>query len=124
MEEHGWDLKAMDTHNRLMLTQHACESRLEFLENHKWKVDQWSTSVMYTSFWGTGKATLQFGNCYSEGEVTILLDDNEIAKSKRNEIKSSVTFNVADGSTLAIKTDNRAIIQLFRLDLECGKSMI
>ena len=74
--------------------------------------------------WGTGKATLEFGNCYNEGQVTVLLDDNEIAKSKEGEFKSKVTFDVADGSTLTIKTDNKAIIRLFRLDLECGKSMI
>ena len=124
MEEHGWDLKAIDQHNRLMLNQKSCENRLEFLKTNKWIVDQWSTSAVTTSFWGSGQVTLEFGNCYNEGVVTVLLDDNEIAKSKRNEYISSVTFNVADGSTLAIKTDDRAIIQLFRLDLECGKAII
>ena len=123
MEEHGWDLNAIDQHNRLMLNQHSCENRLGFLKANKWIVDQWSTSAITTSFWGPGQATLEYGNCYNEGVVTVLLDDNEIAKSKRNEYISSVTFNVADGSTLAIKTDDRAIIQLFRLDLECGKEM-
>ena len=124
MEEHGWDLKEVDKNNRLMLSQHACNNHLEFLKNNKWIVEQWSTSVISTSFWGTGKATLQYGNCFNEGEVAIFLDDNEIAKSKRGEYISKVTFNVEEGSTLAIKTDDKAIIRLFRLDLECGKHMI
>ena len=124
MEEQGWDVKAMDMDNRLTLTQQACENRLDFLKHNDWVLEQWSASAMSTSFWGTGKATLEFGNCYKEGVVTILLDDNEIAKSKRGEFHSRVTFDVADGSTLTIKTDNKAIIRLFRLDLECGKSMI
>ena len=121
MEEHGWDLDALDKDNRLMLTKHACRSQLEFLKSNKWTVEQWSTSAISTSFWGTGQATLTFGNCYNEGEITILLDDTEIAKSKRNEYKSKVTFNVEDGSTLTIRTDDKAIIRLFQLDLTCGK---
>ena len=124
MKEHGWDVKNMDMDYRLTLTKHACENRLDFLEKNKWVVEQWSTTAMTTSFWGTGEATLEFGNCYKEGEITILLDDTEIAKSKRGEFKSKVSFNVTDGSILTIKTDDKAIIRLFRLDLECGKSMI
>ena len=124
MKEHGWDVTDIDMDNRLTLTQHACENRQDYLKDNGWVVRQWSTSAMTTSFWGTGKATLEFGNCNKEGEVTVLLDDNEIAKSKIGEFKSKVTFNVEDGSTLAIKTDDKAIIRLFRLDLECGKLMI
>ena len=114
----------MDMDNRLMLTQHACNNQLEILKANNWVVQQWTTSAMTTSFWGTGKATLEFGNCHNQGEVTIILDDNEIAKSKGGEFKSKVTFDVADGSTLTIKADDKAIIRLFGLDLECGKSII
>ena len=124
MEEHGWDLENIHPNDRLMLTRHACHRNLEFLRSNNWIVEQWSTAVISTSFWGTGKATLEFGNCYDKGEVTILLDDNEIAKSKRGEYSSKVTFNIDEGSTLAIKTDDKAIIRLFKLELECGKPMI
>ena len=124
MEEHGWDFKAMDKENRLMLTQRQCDSRFDYLKNNKWIVERWSTSAISTSFWGTGKATLEYGNCYNEGEVTILLDGNEIAKSKSGEFISNVTFNVEEGTTLAIETDDRAIIRLYQLDLECGKSIL
>ena len=84
-------------------------------------VQQWSATMISTEFWGVGAATLEFGNCNNEGEVTVLLDDGEIAKSKLNEDMSNVTFNVDEGSILTIRADDKAIIRLFSLELKCGK---
>ena len=121
MEEHGWDLTAINKDTRLVLTQSACEKRLNILESHSWMVQQWSATMISTEFWGVGAATLEFGNCNNEGEVTVLLDDGEIAKSKLNEDMSNVTFNVDEGSILTIRADDKAIIRLFSLELKCGK---
>ena len=121
MREHGWDLTAINADTRLVLTERACDKRLDFLESHKWKVQQWSTASISTSFWGVGTATLEYGNCNNAGDVTILLDDSEIAKSKINEEMSNVTFNVDEGTILTIRANDRAIIRLFNLELKCGK---
>ena len=121
MKEHGWDLTAINADTRLVLTQSACEKRLHTLESFKWMDQQWSTAWISTSFWGVGSATLEFGNCNNAGDVTVLLDDGEIAKSKINVDMSNVTFNVEHGSVLTIRANDKAIIRLFSLELKCGK---
>ena len=121
MEVHGWDLTAIKEDTRLVLTQSACVKLLDILESHKWMDQNWPTTSISTSFWGVGSATLEFGNCNNAGDVTVLLDDVEIAKSKLNEYMSSVTFNVDEGSVLTIRANGRAVIRLFSLEFKCGK---
>ena len=82
---------------------------------------QWSTAWISTSFWGVGSATLEFGNCNNAGDVTVLLDGGEIAKSKVSDDMSSVTFNFDEGSVLNITANGKAIIRLFSLESKCGK---
>ena len=45
----------------------------------------------------------------------------KIAKSKSVGGDLTATFNVEEGSLLEIKADNRAIIRLLDLQIECGK---
>ena len=124
MEQNGWDLNNSYQKKRLVLTENACWNLLKTIDQFKWIVQQWSTATISTSFWGDGRATLEFGNCNQEGRVTVLLDGKEIGNSTLNKRSSSVSFNVAKGSILQVKTDHRAVIRLFDLKLECGEKII
>ena len=121
MQENGWDLSNSYEDNRLVLTKNACWNLLKTIDQFKWVAQQWTTSTVSTSFWGDGRAKLEFGNCNVEGQVKVLLDGKEIGNSTIGKKRSSVSFNVANGSNLTIQADDRSVIRLFNLDLECGK---
>ena len=121
LEENGWVLDSKPMYDRLVFTHRGCWDLLDTIDKHKWMVQQWSTTAISTDFWDNGKATLQFGNCNNEGQVTILLDGTEIARSDLGKERTTVTFNVDERSNLTIKTDDRSVIRLFHLKLDCGK---
>ena len=121
MEQNGWDLNNSYQKKRLVLTENACWNLLKTIDQFKWIVQQWSTATISTSFWGDGRGTLEFGNCNQEGRVTVLLDGKEIGNSTIGKKRTSVSFNVVKGSNLTIQADDRSVIRLFNLDLECGK---
>ena len=123
MIENGWDLQNSYQDKRLVLTENACWNLLNTIDKFKWMIQPWTTSTISTSFWGDGRATLDFGNCNVEGRVTVLLDGKEIGNSSIGNKITSVSFNVANGSTLAIEADDRSVIRLYDLRLECGKQM-
>ena len=123
MVENGWDLTNIDTAKRLTLMDQTCMNILNDIDKFKWMVQDWLASTISTSFWSDGKATLRFGNCNNAGRVFVLLDGTEIANSTHHS-PTTVNFNVADGSTLTIKTDNLSIIRLFDLKLECGEQIL
>ena len=114
MEENGWNLENIKRTRRLALNDQSCMNRLDKIEKHKWMVTQWSTSSIATSFWDQGKATLEFGNCNNQGRVTVLLDGEVIANSTLNTESTIVAFNVVQGSTLTIQTDDLSIIKMIR----------
>ena len=123
MEDSGWDLKSIDKRTRLVLPDETCKEKLMNVANdYNWLVQGWTNSAISTTFWGRGRAKLTFGNCNNEGEVSVLLDGKEIKKSKPNGEKTTVSFDMKEGSNLTITTDNRSIIKLIRLKLKCGAS--
>ena len=121
MNENGWDLDTEKMEDRLVLTKSVCRNVRDTIDKYKWVVQQWSSTAISTSFWDHGRATLMFGNCNYEGQVTILLDGTEIAKSDLGKRRTTVTFNVDERSNLTITTDDRSVIRLFHLKLDCGK---
>ena len=121
MFEAGWDLGNVEEGGRLVLPWRTCDKDLHRIKDDPWIVQQWSPSTISTTFWSNGRATLAFNNCNKEGEVTIVVDGTEIAKSKPVGGETIAAFNVEEGTVLEIKADNRAIIRLHGLDLECGK---
>ena len=121
MKENGWDLDTEMMNYRLVLTDGGCRNVLHTINEYKWMVQKWSSTALTTSFWDHGRATLMFGNCNYEGQVTILLGGTEIAKSDLGKRRTTVTFNVDERSNLTIKTDDRSVIRLFHLKLDCGK---
>ena len=121
MKEGGWDLKNIKEKERLVLPGQTCEAAVDLIEKHSWFVQQWAPSVISTTFWGSGRVNLKFNNCNNQGEVTILVDGTEISKSKSVGGDSTAAFNVEEGTIVEIKVDNRGIIQLIDLQIECGK---
>ena len=122
MEENGWNLEQINKELRLVLPGENCDwNLLTKINEFNWIVEGWSNSMIFTTFWGYGKAELKFGNCNHDGEVSVVVDGKEITNSKPNGKETIATFNVAEGSNLTIKADNRAIIKLFGLKIECGK---
>ena len=121
MIEGGWDIGNVEDRERWVLPGQSCDDSLDRIDKHPWIKQQWSPTTISTKFWSTGRATLAFNNCNKEGEITILVDGREVAKSKPVGEATAAAFNVDEGTVLEIKADNRAITRLLRLYLACGK---
>ena len=125
MTENGWDFsKIINPDRRLVLPRYECNyNLLDTIAKHNWIMRGWLPSMISATFWAKGRVQLLFGNCNVDGEVTILVDGTEIEKSKPDGKQTNATFNVDEGSKLIIKADNRAIIKLFDIDIECGNEL-
>ena len=121
MIEGSWDLKNIDEKERLVLPGGTCYKIVNQINEYPWFVQKWIPSSISTTFWGSGRVSLTFDNCNNQGEVTIHVDGTEIAKSKLVGGETTASFNVEEGTVLEIKVDNRAIINLLDLQIECGK---
>ena len=121
MKEGGWDLDNILEKERLVLPGQTCKKKLDYINTYKWLVQKWEQSMISTTFWGSGRVVLKFNNCNNEGEVTVLVDGTEIAKSKSVGDDTTATFNVAEGTVLTIQADNRSIIRITDLKIECGE---
>ena len=121
MKEGGWDLESIDEKERLVLPRQTCFKLVDEIGAHPWLVQRWIPNMISTAFWGSGRVSLKFNNCNNQGEVTILVDGTEIAKSKSVGGETTASFNVEEGTVLQIKADNRAIIEIKDLQIECGK---
>ena len=120
MEQNGWNMTSIST-DRLVLPDESCADKWWFqTDGSNWMTQGWSTTMISAEFWGPGRVDLTYGNCYQHGEVTVLVDGNEVGRSKPNGIETKAIFNVAEGSTMTIQTDSRSIINLFDLDIKCG----
>ena len=124
MKEGGWDLGNIDEKERLVLPRETCDAALDRIDKHNWLVQKWIPSMISNTFWGSGRVVLKFDNCNNQGEVSIIVDGTEVAKSKTIGGETTATFNVEEGSVLEIKADNRAIIRLKDLQIECGKYLL
>ena len=124
MREGGWDLEGLKKKERLVLPGQNCFKIAKQINEFQYFVQRWSPLMISTKFWGSGRVVLEFNNCNNQGEVAILVDGTEIAKSKLVGEDSTASFNVEEGTVLEIKADNRAIINLIDLQIECGKCPI
>ena len=64
------------------------------------------------TFKGTGNATLIFGNCYKEGFVEVLLNNEQLEQANQEKYKT-IAFNYNPGDVLKIREVNTAIIKLY-----------
>ena len=122
MREGGWDLQSIDEKERMILPGQTCDAALDRIDKHPWIVQNWIPAMISTNFWERGRVTLKFDNCNKEGEVSVHVDGTEVAKKSTSVGgEKTATFNVEEGTVLEIKADNRAIIRLNDLQIECGK---
>ena len=121
MKEGGWDLKHIHEKERLVLPGQTCVKKLMDIKTFPWILQKWTPSSISTTFWGNGRAVLTFDNCNNEGEVAVVVDGTEVAKSKSVGGDSTATFNVEEGTVLTIQADSRSIIRITDLQIECGK---
>ena len=73
--------------------------------------DQKVGSVSAT-FKGSGNATLIFGNCYKEGFVEVLLNEEQLKQANQEKYKT-VAFSYKRGDTIKIREVNTAIMKLY-----------
>ena len=124
MRDGGWSLNGIRANERLVLPGRTCDTKLDRIHKDNWIVQGWTNQMISTTFWGAGRVEIKFANCNKEGEVTVLVDGVEIAKSKSYGKETTATFNLEEGSLLEIKTDDRAIIRINDFQIDCGKLSI
>ena len=76
---------------------------------------------VYVAFMGSGNATLNYGNCYNGGTVTVFLNENEIGHADGNNPVQAVSFEYSNRNVLMLKETNTAIIKLNSLKISCNK---
>ena len=69
------------------------------------------------TFEGNGKATLDFGNCQSQGYVKVFLNGVEISRANAMTPTVQVIFEYSKGDTLLIKELKSSIIKINSLNL-------
>ena len=74
---------------------------------------------VHVAFLGSGNATLNFGNCYRQGKVSVLLNGEEISQALANTPEKTITFRYTHRNILTLKELNTAIIKLNSLDFSC-----
>ena len=72
-----------------------------------------------TNFKGSGFGILQFGNCWSNNEVAVYLNNYKIAYALGNVARKEVKFHFSPGDNLKI-TEDGAIIKLHSLSITCS----
>ena len=76
-----------------------------------------SVGSVQTTFQGTGKAVLNFGNCYQSGRVIVYLNGKEISRAHGNTLRKEVEFQYSKGDLLRIEEVHVAIIKINSLGL-------
>ena len=76
-----------------------------------------------TTLSGSGRARLDFGNCYKTGTVTAFLDGQEIGSADALIPHKVVEFNFNPGSVLRMSEYDIAVIQFNNLEIiDCPTS--
>ena len=79
-----------------------------------------SIGMVTTTFTESGRAILNFGNCYNGGYVSVSLNDNEIGRAYANTPINELRFIYSKHDILRIEEVNTAIIKLNSLDFLCN----
>ena len=72
-----------------------------------------------TNFKGTGFGVLKFGNCWTDNEVAVYLNNYKIAYAFGNRKVKEVRFQFSPGDELQV-TEDGAIIKLHSLSITCN----
>ena len=104
MESQGWTFyvrnsTAETTHNT------SCGTSAWFDDEH-------FLVVILKTFKKSGKAKLNYGNCNSQGETAVYVNDKKVDSAALNISAREVDFDYEDGDNLIIKADDMGIINL------------
>ena len=110
MKKNGWKLNIR--HSMTSVYSPQCGMDTWFGYNHGRSVGS-----VQTMFHGTGKAVLNFGNCYQSGRVIVYLNGREISGANKNTPRKEVEFQYSKGDILRIDEVLVAIIKLNSLEL-------
>ena len=81
-----------------------------------------ATGFVEATFKGSGRATLDFGNCYDKGGVVkVYLNAQEIGEADKLELSEVISFSYSKGDVLNITEEfkrNGGIIKINSLTLE------
>ena len=70
---------------------------------------------------GSGEATLDFGNCWNDGNVKVYMDSKLIATASEGTLSVIKSFSFAPGSLLEIKDeDGNAVMMLNSITFSCS----
>ena len=68
-------------------------------------------------FMGSGKAILDFGNCWKSGTTQVFLNNSTLKTATSLENSSIVTFNYSKGDMLRLEEINTGIVKINSLKL-------
>ena len=72
-----------------------------------------------TTFKGSGKATLSFGECWIKGTTKVYLNDKQIGIALPRQLGIVVSFEYGQGDTLKLEEEGAGIIKIDYLKLTC-----
>ena len=75
---------------------------------------------IHVALFGSGNATLSYGNCYRTGQVKVLLNGQEISQASANVPEKTIAFSYTNRNILTLKEINTAIIKVNSIDFSCG----
>ena len=82
----------------------------------------WAVGSVVASFKGSGRGTLDFGNCFSDGFTKVYLNGNLISSAGKNQKSKVANFKYNKGDVLEIKEEETGIIKINSFKLEgCEK---
>lgn len=70
---------------------------------------------------GKGEITIDFGNCWNEGQVRVYLDNQQVAFANAGNKRKRATFSFTPGSVLKIRDESgNAVIMLNSINFKCS----
>lgn len=112
----GWSLTGFDEVDTLR-DQQKCGSE----HFHARKTGN-GVGVASKTLRGSGKAELEYGNCWDAGKVNVYLNGKMISSASPLTRSKRVKFKFGAGDKLEVKDEEgNAVVQLIRLKLECDR---
>ena len=114
MEDNGWKI-----HCNKKVVSAFSQREKDLCGSETWFGSQRNNAIGWVNatFVGSGTATLNFGNCWKEGNVWVYLNDKELSNVSNGTPTKEITFSYSESDILGIKEDN-AIIKLNSLKLK------
>ena len=111
MEENGWNFHV--THWRKKTFANICGT------------DTWygfysgpGIGSVSTTFKGAGYGILRFGNCWTDNEVAVYLNNYKISSAFGKVMSKEIQFSFLPGDKLQI-TEDGAIVKIYSLSITC-----